>query len=341
MALPLTSGARSGDLGASRTAPSVIAVGPASPPAARITARSRSLEKGNTGVTEAVVRNVFSVDLEDWYQGLEIDMDAWGAYPARIESGLDILLDLLDQAGVKATFFVLGWQAEQTPHLVPRLAARGHEIASHGYSHRFVYRQGPDEFRAELRRSLSVLEQQSGGRVIGYRAPFFSITNDTLWALDILVEEGIIYDSSVFPTLNYRYGIPTAERRPGWIQTPSGGRLFEVPLSTVRVPSANSALGVNVPLGGGGYFRLYPYPLTRALGRHLLDHEGHGLVFYVHPWEFDTQQPRIRLPRWVPEVTHYHRLDSTAGKTRRLLADFSFAPMREAFAEELATAGPR
>jgi polysaccharide deacetylase family protein (PEP-CTERM system associated) len=224
---------------------------------------------------------VFSVDLEDWYQGLEIDMDQWGRYPARIETGLEVLLELLDQAGVRATFFVLGWQAERTPHLVPRLAAMGHEIASHGYSHRFVYQQGPEQFRAELRRSKRILEDQARAPVLGYRAPFFSITQDALWALDILAEEGIVYDSSVFPTHNYRYGIPEAVRQPSWIRTPSGLRVFEVPLSTVRVPGPASALGVNLPLGGGGYFRLYPYSLTRALGRRLLQHENHGLVFYV------------------------------------------------------------
>jgi len=281
-------------------------------------------------------KNVLSVDLEDWYQGLEIDMDSWGAYPARIESGLETLLDLLDAAEVKATFFVLGWQAEKTPHIVPKLVARGHEIASHGYSHRFVYRQTPQEFRIELRRSLRVLEDQSGAPVIGYRAPFFSITGSSLWALDVLAEEGLRYDSSVFPTINYRYGIPTAERRPGWVRTPSGHRLFEVPLSTVRIPGARSSVGLNLPLAGGAYFRLYPYALTRALGEHLRRKEGGGLVFYVHPWEFDTQQPRIRLPRWLPQMTHYHRLCSTVPKMRQLLVDFDFVPMRDAFALQLA-----
>jgi len=279
--------------------------------------------------------NVFSVDLEDWYQGLEIDIEHWGAYPTRIETGLDVLLDLLEKANVRATFFVLGWQAERTPHLVPRLVARGHEIASHGWSHRFVYRQGAEQFRSELRRSKVVLEQQSRTRVIGYRAPFFSITRDALWALDILLEEGFRYDSSVFPTHNYRYGIPGAMRQPGWIRTPSGGRLFEVPLTTVRVPGPWSPVGVNVPLGGGGYFRLYPYLLTRLLGQHLREYESHGLVFYVHPWEFDSGQPRVRLPRRLAEFTHYHALGSTARKTRRLLTDFKFVPMREAFADAL------
>lgn len=281
-------------------------------------------------------RNVFSVDVEDWYQGLEVDMDHWSPYPARIDTGLDVLLNLLEGAGVRATFFVLGWQAGRTPTMVPRIAAAGHEIASHGWSHRFVYRQTPGEFRAELRRSIDLLEDQSGQRVLGYRAPFFSITARALWALDVLVEEGIVYDSSIFPTFNYRYGIPGAHRDPGWVRTPSGARLFEIPLSTVRVPHARSENGVNLPLGGGGYFRLYPYGVTRTLARHLLGRERRSLIFYVHPWEYDPAQPRVKLPRLVPEITHYLNLGSTAGKTRRLLEDFPFVPMKQAFAEELA-----
>src|SRR5262245_26297744 len=146
--------------------------------------------------------NVFSVDLEDWYQGLEIDMDDWAPYGPRLYQGLQPLLDLLEEAGVQATFFVLGYQAERTPEMVRDLVARGHEIASHGYTHRFVYRQTPEEFRRELRRTRDLLEQLSGRRVIGYRAPFFSITAEALWALDILAEEGYLYDSSVFPTFN-------------------------------------------------------------------------------------------------------------------------------------------
>lgn len=291
-------------------------------------------------MTGTAIRNVFSVDVEDWYQGLEFDMDAWAPFPARIDAGLGVLLDLLDQADVRATFFVLGWQAEREPGLVARLAARGHEIASHGYSHRFVYRQTPEAFRRELRRSINVLEQQAGKSVIGYRAPYFSITAEALWALDILAEEGIRYDSSIFPIPNYRYGIPGADRHPGWIRTPSGRPLYEIPLSTVRVPSARAEHGLNLPLGGGGYLRLYPYPVTRALARYLRKHEQRGLIFYVHPWEYDPEHPRVKMPRRIPRFTHYLNLRSTAGKTRRLLADFTFTTMADAFSDVLATPPP-
>lgn len=285
--------------------------------------------------------HVFSVDVEDWYQGLEIDMDDWSRFSPRIERGMEVLLDLLDEADVRATFFVLGWQAERTPDWVRRLAGRGHEIACHGHSHRFVYRLTPDAFRAELRRSIDVLEQLAGRKVIGYRAPYFSITADALWALDVLVEEGIRYDSSIFPTLNYRYGIPDASRTAGWIRTPSGARLFEIPLSTLRIPGPDARRGINLPLGGGGYFRLYPYFVTRALVRRLIAGERQGLVFYVHPWEYDPDHPRVAMPRPVPRITHYLNLDSTAAKTRKLLSDFRFTTMERAFADELSQGSAR
>lgn len=275
--------------------------------------------------------NVFSVDVEDWYQGLEIDMDDWAPFAPRLERGLDPLLALLTEAGARATFFVLGWQAEKSPAMVRDLAARGHEIASHGWSHRFVYRQQPEQFRGELRRSKQLLESLSGRPVTGYRAPFFSITAAALWALDVLVEEGFLYDSSIFPTFNYRYGIPGADRHPGWIRTPSGARLFEIPLSTVRAPGDRAARGINLPLGGGGYFRLYPYAVTRSLVHHLIERERRGLVFYVHPWEYDPGHPRVPMPRWFPRWTHYHQLATTAPKTRALLRDFRFTTMEQAF----------
>ncbi len=275
--------------------------------------------------------NVFTVDLEDWYQGLEIDMSDWTRFAPRIERGLSVLLGLLGEASVKATFFVLGYQAERTPALIREIAAAGHEIASHGFSHRFVYQQTRDEFRADIRRAKQVLEDTTGAPVYGYRAPFFSITAHSQWALDVLVEEGFRYDSSVFPVFNYRYGLPAAARAPHWITTPSGGRLFEIPLSTVRVPSESLPVGVNLPMSGGGYFRLYPYLITRSLAR-LLARRGAGLVFYVHPWEYDPEHPAIRLPRWLPQLSHYHNLRSMTERTRRLLAEFPFTTIEQAYA---------
>jgi polysaccharide deacetylase family protein (PEP-CTERM system associated) len=275
--------------------------------------------------------DAFTVDLEDWYQGLEIDIEDWRPFERRVDRGLRVLLDLLDEATVRATFFVLGFQAEATPELIREVASRGHEIASHGYSHRFVYKLGREAFRDELRRSKQSLEQLAGASVIGYRAPFFSITAESEWALDLLLEEGFRYDSSVFPVRNYRYGIPGARRSAGPLKTPSGGRIYEIPLSTYRLA------GLNLPISGGGYFRLYPYAMTRALiGR--LHAEAQPLVFYVHPWEYDASHPRIKMPRWFPQLTHYHNLASMVPKTRQLLSDFRFTSLREAYGAELADA---
>ena len=281
------------------------------------------------------LRHVFTVDVEDWYQGLDFDLNEWARFAPRLETGLVRLLELLADAGARATFFIVGWQADRTPGIVREIARHGHEIACHGYTHRFVYRLTPATFREEVRRSRDVLEALAGEPVVGFRAPFFSITADALWALDVLLEEGFRYDSSIFPVWNHRYGIPRAARQPGRVTTPAGGTLFEVPLSTVRLPSARLPVGLNIPVSGGAYFRLYPYRLTRALVRRL-ERAGDRLVFYAHPWEYDPSHPRIRLPHPVSQITHYVNLAAMAGRTRQLLRDFRFVPIREAFAAEIA-----
>ncbi len=281
--------------------------------------------------------HVFSVDLEDWYQGIEIDIDQWDAFVPRIRNGLDPLLDLLQESNTKATFFVLGYQAEKTPELIRQLSDSGHDIASHGYSHRFVYQQTPDEFRTELRKSKVILEDICGQPIDGYRAPFFSITNASLWALDILLEEGFKYDSSLFPVKNYRYGVKGAQRKPGWITTQDGNRLFEIPLSTVRLPNPAMRMARNIPMSGGGYFRLYPYALTKLLVR-CLEKERLGLVFYMHPWEYDPDHPKVEFPRAFPKFTHYLNLHTSAEKTRRLLSDFQFKTIKNCYAEHYLSA---
>lgn len=276
--------------------------------------------------------NVFSVDLEDWYQGIEIDMDEWKRFAPRIRNGLDPLLDLLEESNTKATFFVLGYQAEKTPDIIRQLVERGHDIASHGYSHRFVYQQTPQQFQSELRQSKQILEDICGKAIDGYRAPFFSITKQSLWAFDILLEEGFLYDSSLFPVNNYRYGIAGADREPGWITTAAGGKIYEIPLSTVRLPKSNLQWARNIPMSGGGYFRLYPYTLTKILVRRLLA-ERQGLVFYMHPWEYDPDHPKVEFPRPIPKFTHYLNLRSSAKKTRKLLGDFEFTTIKDAYSE--------
>jgi len=264
--------------------------------------------------------NALTVDFEDWYQGLEIPHTRWEGYEDRIVPSTRRLLQVFREAGARATFFVLGTTAERHPELITEMAGLGHEIATHGWSHTFVYRMSPDGFRAELERSLALLSSLAGRQVIGHRAPFFSITNESLWALDILAKLGIRYDSSIFPVWNYRYGIVGAPR---WPYTIGEGAhaLREFPVTTWKL------LGNNVPVAGGAYFRIYPYALTRHVYRSI-NRQGRPVSFYIHPWELDVDQPRIPLPARIA-ATHYANLGSTEPRLRQLLRDFRFAPMSE------------
>lgn len=266
------------------------------------------------------VINALTIDFEDWYQGLEIAHTQWAGYEDRLPFAGRRLLGLLDQAGVRATFFVLGAVAERHPELVQEIGEAGHEVATHGYSHTPVYQMSPEAFREELRRSMGLLENLTRMPVLGHRAPFFSITRESLWALEILAECGIRYDSSIFPVVNYRYGIPDAPRWPHAIEA-GGAAMMEFPLSTLRI------LGRNIPVAGGAYFRIYPYAITRW-GFRSINRQAQPVVFYLHPWEIDPEHPRIRLPRRIA-LTHYFNLQATEGRLRRLLADFQFAPMSE------------
>lgn len=262
--------------------------------------------------------NAFTVDWEDWYQGLEIDMDRWDGFADRLSVGTERLLALLADADVRATFFVLGRAAQSAPALLRKICDAGHEIGTHGYSHRFVYALGAEQFRSELRQSLSIIEDILGTRcVLGHRAPFFSIVKGTEWAFEIMREEGLQYDSSVFPVQNYRYGIPDAPR---WPYEAHPG-LVEFPPSTWRLA------GRNIPVAGGAYFRIFPYNLTRSALRSI-NASGRSAAFYIHPWELDPDHPRLDLPRRV-SLTHYWNLERTEARLRRLLHDFSFAPMVE------------
>jgi polysaccharide deacetylase family protein (PEP-CTERM system associated) len=267
------------------------------------------------------VTNALTVDYEDWYQGLEIPHTAWEGYESRIDDCGRRLLEMLDRHRVKATFFVLGSLAEKRPDLVREIAAAGHEIGTHGWSHTLVYKLTPDTFREELQRSIDVLAGISGQPILGHRAPFFSITRRSLWAFEILRDCGVRYDSSVFPVYNYRYGIEDAPRWPYPAPAGAGGEIAEFPITTWRV------LGKNLPVAGGAYFRIFPYALTWAAFRSI-NRGGNPAVFYIHPWELDPEHPRIPLPRRIA-LTHYVNLKATERRMERLLSDFSFAPMKE------------
>jgi polysaccharide deacetylase family protein (PEP-CTERM system associated) len=272
-----------------------------------------------------VTLNALSVDLEEYFQvsnfaGL-IERSRWESLPSRVRDSTRRLLDAAEATGNRATFFVLGWLAERHPDLVREIAARGHEIACHGYGHELVYELGPERFRADLRRARAAIEQATGGGVYGYRAPSYSITEASLWALQILVEEGFRYDSSIFPIRHHRYGIPGFARRPVRVQLGGGAAIREFPLTTL------AAGPWSLPLAGGAYLRFLPLPLfSWGLGR--LVAAGEPTVLYVHPWEIDPGQPR-QATRWLVRVNHYHNLHRTEARLRRLLERFRFAPLGE------------
>jgi polysaccharide deacetylase family protein (PEP-CTERM system associated) len=272
------------------------------------------------------MRNAMTVDVEDYYQVSAFEpvvaIADWQRYESRVERNTYRLLELLDTQRTRATFFILGWVAERHPGLVRDIHSRGHEVASHGYAHRRVYTQTPAQFRDETRHSKRLLEDLTGQAVLGYRAASYSITAQSLWALDILREEGFIYDSSIFPIRHDRYGMPGAQRFCHVLHEPAGGRLVEFPPSTVTV------FGSNLPIAGGGYFRLFPYAVTRWGIRRLNRQEQHPAMVYLHPWEVDPEQPRLSgglLTRW----RHYVNLSKVEARLRRLLADFSFDTMAQ------------
>jgi polysaccharide deacetylase family protein (PEP-CTERM system associated) len=276
-------------------------------------------------------RHVFSIDVEDWYHGIEIPMSEWDGFESRVERSTDALLDLMARYDVTATCFVLGKVAEEHPDLVRRIHDAGHEVATHGYSHEKVYNLSLDRFRRELRRSVDLVESITGERVIGHRAPYFTITEDSLWALDILREEGIVYDSSIHPVFNYRYGIPNADRQPSVIESPGGQNMLEVPVATYPLP--DPLPDANIPCGGGAYLRIYPYAVQRFFLNRLQQLNDH-IGIYVHPWEVDPNHPRIDLPFRVA-ATHYWNLNSTYPKLEQLFQEFEFTSYRDVFASEI------
>ncbi len=276
-------------------------------------------------VSEKGIVNAMTVDVEDYFHvsgfANVIRPEDWPRFESRVEANTHKLLEIFAAHQASATFFILGWIAERHVGLVKAIQRAGHEIACHGYAHRLVYQASPEEFRKDVRRAKKILEDVAGTPVDGYRAPSFSIVKSSLWTLDILAEEGFQYDSSVFPIRHDRYGIPDAHRFPHQWQTQNGNGLAEFPISTFR------AWGVNVPVGGGGYFRLLPYALTRWAIQRLNNTEQKPAVVYIHPWELDPAQPRVPGPL-LDRFRHYVNLHTTEGKVHRLLHDFSFQGLR-------------
>ncbi|WP_022682766.1 XrtA system polysaccharide deacetylase [Sphingobium bisphenolivorans] len=266
------------------------------------------------------MRNALSVDVEDWFQvgafERTIRREDWASLGHRVERNTDAVLALFDEAGVKATFFTLGWVAERYPALMRRIAAAGHEVASHGYDHARVFTFTPEQFRDDLRKSRAVLEDASGQAVIGYRAPSFSIDRRTPWAHAVLAEEGYAYSSSVAPVRHDHYGWPESPRF-AW-RPVEGSALVELPVTTARLA------GRTLAAGGGGFFRLLPYRFSRwAIGQ-VNGQEQRPAIVYFHPWEIDPDQPRVDAAPLRSRLRHYSRLSAMAGKLRRLMQDFEW-----------------
>lgn len=275
---------------------------------------------------ESNLQNALTVDVEDYFQvaalASAVSRESWPSREYRVDRNTSELLELFDNKGVHATFFVLGWVAERSPSLIRRIADAGHDVASHGYSHRCVYEQTPEEFREETIRSKGILENLIGEAVTGYRAASFSITKASLWALDVLIDLGFQYDSSVFPIRHDRYGIPDAGRHAGILTAPSGRTLVEFPMSTATL------LGQRLPVSGGGYFRLLPYRLIRTGLRQVNRSQQQPFVFYLHPWEIDPGQPRIDAGR-LSTFRHYTNLGVCKARLGKLLDEFRFTTMRD------------
>ena len=226
-------------------------------------------------MAQQIFTNALTIDFEDWYQGLEIPYEKWDGFEDRIDFIGNKLLNILGETDTKATFFILGYIAEKHPEIVKQIEAEGHEIATHGFSHTLIYNQTPEVFRAEMIRAIGFLQDLTGEKVIGHRAPFFSITKDSLWALDVLGELGIRYDSSIFPVLNYRYGIAGAPRFPYQIKR-ENYEFTEFPVSTLKFGK------LTLPIAGGAYFRIYPYHLSKQFLK-AVNRQGHPFTFYLHP----------------------------------------------------------
>jgi polysaccharide deacetylase family protein (PEP-CTERM system associated) len=261
--------------------------------------------------------SILSVDVEDWYHILDVssvpDISAWDSMESRVEGSFLRLLDLIDEAGAKCTCFFLGWVAERHPRLVREAVERGHEPASHGYSHRLVYSMSQEEFRRDARHSRKLIEDLAGRPVAGYRSAGFSVTEDVPWFFEALADCGYTYDSSVFPAPRSHGGMKTGKYAPHPVRTPAG-RVVEFPISVVEI------LGRPLYLFGGGYLRLFPYPLIRHMARRVLA-SGRPVIYYVHPRELDPEQPRLTMPV-LRRFKSYVNLKTTEPKLKRALADF-------------------
>jgi len=277
--------------------------------------------------TQNTITHAMTVDVEDYFHvaafNKVINPDEWEKWPCRVEANTNKLLQLFADSNIKITFFILGWVAERYPELVKAIHAQGHEIASHGYSHQLIYKQDQNVFREETAKSKRILEDLAQVQITGYRAASYSITRKSLWALDTLAELGFTWDSSIFPTRHDNYGIPGSPEEPYRIVTTSGKILTEFPLTTAKV------FGQSVPAAGGGYFRQYPYALSRWLFERASNNQTKPQIFYLHPWEIDPDQPRVPNASWFSNFRHYTNLSRCLPRLERMIDDFQFGTISQ------------
>lgn len=298
----------------------------------QVSARIRTvIEIGVVSTNMKTIRNALSVDVEEYFQvsafEAQITRDDWGEWPSRVEFATHQLLDLFAKYDTQITFFTLGWVAERFPGLIRRMVDEGHEVGCHGYQHVRITDQTQAELREDIAKSKAILEDLSGTAVNGYRAASFSINRSNLWAFEEIERAGFMYSSSVYPVVHDLYGIPDAPRTP--YRPDSADKLLEIPITTLRVGSRN------IPAGGGGYFRLFPYAVSRAMLRRVNQHEGQPVNMYFHPWEFDPEQPRPEGISLKTRFRHYLNQGRALDRLERLLGDFSWASFRTVYRPEL------
>ena len=273
-----------------------------------------------------MIADAMSVDVEDYFHveafAKHVSFSDWPSFPSRVRQNTERILNLFAAYGCRGTFFVLGWVAEREPALIRRIVEAGHEVGCHSYSHRRVSTLTPDEFRADLKRAVAAIEDAAGVRVLGYRAPTFSIVKRSLWALEVLAECGFIYDSSIFPIRHDLYGFPEAPCHAHEVSLPGNKKIFEIPMSTVRL------FGQNVPVGGGGYLRLLPMAYTVRALDHLHVRHKRPAIIYFHPWEIDPEQPKIAAGV-RSRFRHYHGLEWMEKRLRVLLERSTYVPLIE------------
>ena len=283
-------------------------------------------EPGGIGAApiDLPTRDFLTVDVEDYFHVEAfaecVSRDEWPHFASRVRANTERILRMFSEYGCRGTFFILGWVAERDPHLVREIAAAGHEIACHSHLHRRVSSLTPEEFREDLRRARVAIEDASGAKLAGFRAPTFSIGRQNLWALDILSEEGFLYDSSIFPIHHDLYGFPGSPRFPYRVPCANSRSLLEIPMTTAKI------LGTTWPSGGGGYLRLFPMAYTRFIVNRIHRQDRQPFVLYFHPWELDPEQPRIAA-KWKSRFRHYTGLSRMESRIRELLSTGSFIPM--------------